>query len=122
MHAIFAVTNFSDASTPDREGEIEYEQGVKMADAAAATPTLEHYIWSTLPSAEVATGEKIRVPHADYKARVDKYIKEKLPDLAKKTTFFWMGFYATNLAYFPPFTPTYMVSAMRSSVCDSLSY
>lgn len=117
--AIFAVTNFSDASAPDREGELEYKQGIAMAEAAAATPTLEHYIWSTLPSAEVATGGKIFVPHADYKARVDDYIKKKIPHLAKKTTFLWMGFYATNLAYFPPFKPTYMASAIWERACIS---
>ena len=114
------MTNFGDTHAPDREGEIEYEQGIHMAEAAAATPTLEHYIWSTLPSGEIATGGKIRVPHADYKARVDEYIRQKLPDLAKKTTFLWMGFYATNLAYFPPLKPTYLVSTFWASMRHSL--
>ncbi|KAK0457216.1 putative hscarg dehydrogenase [Desarmillaria tabescens] len=82
------------------EGEIQ--QGKNLANAAAATPTLEHYVWSSLPSATTTTQGKVFVPHVDSKARVDEYIHSTLPDLAKKTTFFWAGFYATNLGSFVP--------------------
>ncbi|KAK0457224.1 putative hscarg dehydrogenase [Desarmillaria tabescens] len=82
------------------EGEIQ--QGKNLANAAAATPTLEHYVWSTLPSATTASNGKVPVPHIDSKSRVDEYIRSALPDLANKTTFFWAGFYATNLASFLP--------------------
>ncbi|MCJ1306086.1 hypothetical protein MMC08_008904 [Hypocenomyce scalaris] len=37
VHAVFAVTNFGETiftNCPGHEGEIEYEQGVKMAEVA----------------------------------------------------------------------------------------
>ncbi|KAG7439852.1 NmrA-like family protein-like protein [Guyanagaster necrorhizus] len=77
------------------DGEIQ--QGKNLANAAAATTTLEHYVWSSLPSA-VKGG--VSVPHIDSKARVDEYIFSSLPALAKKTTVFWAGFYAENLGTF----------------------
>lgn len=94
----------------EKAGETEYDQGVKLANAASRTPSLEHYIFATLPSASKATNGKIHVPHMDYKANVDVYIKEKLPELAKKTTFVWHGMYASNLAFFPNMKPTFFVS------------
>ncbi|KAK0482758.1 putative hscarg dehydrogenase [Armillaria novae-zelandiae] len=77
----------------------EIQQGKNLAKAAAATPTLEHYVWSSLPSSTAASNGAISVPHIDSKTHVDEYIFS-LPDLAKKTTFFWAGFYATNLGSF----------------------
>lgn len=94
----------------EKAGEIEYNQGVKMANAASKTASLEHYIFATLPSASKATNGKIHVPHMDYKANVDVYIKGKLPELAKKTTFVWHGMYASNSAFFPCMKPTFLVS------------
>lgn len=47
----------------DEAGELEEQQGINVARAAAKTATLDHYIWSTLPSARKFTGGKILVPH-----------------------------------------------------------
>jgi hypothetical protein len=46
----------------------------------------------------------------DGKARVDEYIFECLPELARKTTFYWGGFYAENVTY-PMFRPGLLESA-----------
>ncbi|RFU80657.1 nitrogen metabolic regulation nmr [Trichoderma arundinaceum] len=105
-HVIFAVTNFFDRFGQLDVEEIlktELQQGINLANAAAATPTLEHYIWSTLPnSRKLSNGQHI-VPHFDAKNKVDDYIKSN-QTLFNKTTFFWVTFYATNFR-FPMYTP-----------------
>ncbi|KAL7794783.1 NAD(P)-binding protein [Trichoderma afarasin] len=96
-HAIFAVTNFwglfSDAQKQFPEEKdvallagkaaaIETQMGINMVDAALATDTLQHYIWSTL---------------TDAYTQVTRYIQAK-PELLAKTTFVWCAYYATNFA------------------------
>ncbi|EUC32458.1 hypothetical protein COCCADRAFT_37630 [Bipolaris zeicola 26-R-13] len=107
--AIFAVTNWWDGlfrgASLNEAGDIEYAQGTMLARLASQVKTLEHYIWSTLPNGEKLTEGRIPVPHFDYKARVDDYIKETLPELAAKTTFLMFGFYPTNFADFPMLKP-----------------
>ncbi|KAK0203273.1 hypothetical protein DFS33DRAFT_1439206 [Desarmillaria ectypa] len=101
----FGVTDFWEllpTTGPDEAFEGEIQQGKNLAKAAAPTPTLEHYVWSTFTSAITTSKGALSVPHCDSKARVDDYIFSSLPDLAKKTTFFWAGFYATNLGSFLP--------------------
>ncbi|CEL04596.1 hypothetical protein ASPCAL05724 [Aspergillus calidoustus] len=107
-HAIFAVTNFFEAlPTLGFAGamEIETAQGINLAIAAAETPTLEHYIWSTLPNSAANTGGKVVVPYYESKNRVDAYIRSSLPDLLKKTTFLWLAWFAGNMLV-PIYTPT----------------
>lgn len=126
----------------DEAGELEEQQGANLAKAAANTATLEHYIWSTLPSAKKLSDGKIPVPHwsvscpspdpcpsshqvevianarvgsRDYKANVDDYIKSQQPDLAAKTTYLSVGYYPQNMAYFPQIKPLEIVS--RWSPC-----
>ncbi|KAK0203280.1 putative hscarg dehydrogenase [Desarmillaria ectypa] len=104
-YAAFGVTDFwalLPTAGPDGAFEGEIQQGKNLAKAAAATSTLKHYVWSTLPSSITTSKGALSVPHCDSKARVDDYIFSSLPDLAKKTTFFWAGFYATNLGSFLP--------------------
>ncbi|KAH7091253.1 hypothetical protein FB567DRAFT_269731 [Paraphoma chrysanthemicola] len=109
VSAVFAMTNwwehlFSGKSQIE-SGEIEEEQGMKLARAANRTPTLEHYIWSTTPSAKRQFHGKLLVPHMDYKANVDARIKAELPDLASLTTYLYFGYYPQNLAFFPLLKP-----------------
>jgi hypothetical protein len=118
-HAIFVTTNYWEHLFMHgniRAGEIEYEQGVRLAQAASKCPTLEHYIWSTLPSATAATNGRVSVPHVDHKAKVDEYIKNSLPDLAKKTTFVWVAFYASNIAYYPPLIPAKLSTSSKHAL------
>ncbi|KAJ4403163.1 hypothetical protein N0V91_006739 [Didymella pomorum] len=109
VQAVFAVTNWWEhlfqGKSQDEAGEIEEEQGMKLARAAAATPTLEHYIWSTTPSAKRKFKGKVLTPHMDYKANVDARIKAELPSLAAITTYLYFGYYPQNMAFFPLIKP-----------------
>ncbi|EGS22458.1 uncharacterized protein CTHT_0019960 [Thermochaetoides thermophila DSM 1495] len=107
-HIIFAVTNFFEPFAKLFDGpktaEIEKQQGINIAQAAAVTDSLEHFIWSTLPNSHAVSGGKFSVPHFDGKASVDDYIREKEPALLAKTTFLWVTWYHTNYS-FPVYTP-----------------
>lgn len=100
-HAIFAVTNFFETvATLGIEGSMEREtrMGVQLADAVAATPSLAHYVWSTLPDSRRNTHGAVAVPYYESKSRVDAYIRTH-PTLRSKTTFLWLGWYASNMQY-----------------------
>ncbi|KAL4866717.1 hypothetical protein BDV12DRAFT_198935 [Aspergillus spectabilis] len=111
-HAIFAVTNFfENLATLGVAGAMENETrlGINLANAAAATESLEHYIWSTLPDSNKKSGGKAPVPYYESKTRVNEYIRT-LPDLLRKTTFAWFGWYAGNMQfpiYHPASVPTF---------------
>ena len=110
--AIYAVTDFFEPfgqHGPQKAIEIEVEQGINLARAAASTNTLEHYIWSTLPNGMKISGGRYLVPHFEAKNKVDDYIKGDASLLAK-TTFLWVTFYASNY-YFPMFTPYHIPTA-----------
>jgi len=107
--AIFAVTNFWEllfkSMNQKQSGEEEEKQAMALAKAASNVKTLEHYIWSTLPGAASLTDNKFHVPHLDYKAKVDERIRAELPELAKKTTYLYFGYYPSNMAFFPMCKP-----------------
>jgi uncharacterized protein YbjT (DUF2867 family) len=110
--AIYAVTDFFEpfaASGPSAAIEIESTQGINLARAASATPTLQHYIWSTLPNGAQLSGGKYVVPHFEAKNRVDAHIRADA-SLRAKTTFLWVTFYASNFLY-PMFTPNLLKSS-----------
>jgi len=107
--AIYAVTDFFEPfakAGPEGGMKVEVQQGKNLANAAAKTPTLKHYIWSTLPNGSEISGGKYLVPHFEAKNKIDAYIKT-LPELYAKTTFLWITWYATNYA-FPMFTPVFV--------------
>ena len=78
---------------------------MRLARAAARVNTLEHYIWSTTPSAKRKLNGKVLTPHMDYKANVDARIKAELPTLAAMTTYLYFGYYPQNMAFFPLMKP-----------------
>jgi hypothetical protein len=88
--------------------EVEEAQGINLAKAASKTPTLKHYIWSTLPNGNKISGGKYIVPHFEAKNQIDAYIKSD-PTLYPKTTFVWLTYFMSNL-FFPMFTPNLVVS------------
>jgi len=100
-YAIYSVTNFFE-SLPNvgatKSMEIEVKQGINLAKAAAATASLQHYIWSTLPNTRRVTDGKVIVPYYESKSQVDDYIRAN-PALFNKTTFLWITFYAANINY-----------------------
>jgi len=103
---IYAVTDFFEPfakNGPEKAVQVEVQQGINLAKAAAATSALEHYIWSTLPNGKHISGGKFVVPHFEAKNTIDRFIKADSKLLAK-TTFLWVTFYASNY-YFPMFTP-----------------
>lgn len=121
VHAVFAVTNWWESlfqgKSQDESGEIEEQQGMNLARAAAATRTVEHYIWSTTPSAKRRFWGKLTAPHMDYKANVDARIKAELPDLAAITTYLYFGYYPQNMAFFPLCKPIeYVCRALHSLI------
>ena len=113
--AIFGVTNFWEHFFSKPVGaeacmNIEYAQACALANAAVKTSTLKHYIWSTIPSSEALSNGRLKVWHFEGKAKADDYIREKLPELAAKTTFLWVGYYPANVAHFPMLKAIPMVS------------
>ncbi|KAK5652388.1 hypothetical protein OQA88_10580 [Cercophora sp. LCS_1] len=111
---IYAVTDFFEPfaahSSPTKAVEIETQQGINLARAALSTiSTLEHYIWSTLPSAVNISKGKYNVPHFEGKIAIDQFIQSQ-PELVKKTTFLWVTWYHSNYT-FPMFTPYWIPTA-----------
>ncbi|KAH0536619.1 hypothetical protein FGG08_006530 [Glutinoglossum americanum] len=109
---IFAVTDFFEpfaSSGPEAAIKVESAQGINLARAASRTPTLEHYIWSTLPNGKRISGGKYLIPHFESKNIIDDYIKQD-KNLFPKTTFVWFTFYAANYL-FPMFTPNFVKSS-----------
>ncbi|KAL2812889.1 hypothetical protein BDW59DRAFT_178491 [Aspergillus cavernicola] len=106
-HAIFAVTDFFE-NLPTlgvvKAMETETELGINLANAAANTDSLEHYVWSTLPNSKQNSSGKGVVPYYESKNAVDSYIKS-ITHLLRKTTFVWFGWYAGNMML-PLFHPT----------------
>ncbi|KFZ16051.1 hypothetical protein V501_02430 [Pseudogymnoascus sp. VKM F-4519 (FW-2642)] len=103
--AVFSLTNYWESLFQlgrDGAGLQEQKQQTNIANAAAKTPTLKHYVFSTLPPAGKVSGGQLKVPHFDYKAAVEDYIRETLPELASKTTYLWVGWYASNLTGLKP--------------------
>jgi uncharacterized protein YbjT (DUF2867 family) len=95
-YAIFSVTNFW-----EHGAEMEYKQGILMADVAEEFH-VEHYIWSSLPNCEKITGGKYKVPHFTKKAEIEEYIKTK----KMSSTFVHAGSYLDNFQ-FPPLKPRF---------------
>ncbi|KAK4073235.1 uncharacterized protein Triagg1_5515 [Trichoderma aggressivum f. europaeum] len=93
-HFIFGITNFFElfatSEDTDKAMTIEIQQGKNLANAAEATPTMEHYVWSNLPGAIVESEGKMKVPHYDSKDIVAQHIRTK-KDLLSKTTFMPIG-------------------------------
>jgi hypothetical protein len=119
---VFAVTNWWEhvfqGKSQNEAGVIEEEQGMNIARAAATTWQLEHFIWSTTPSAKRMLNGDLMTPHMDYKANVDARIKSELPGLAAITTYLYFGYYPQNMAFFPLLKP---VQNVRDSPFNELT-
>lgn len=98
---IFAATNFFEPFIKygsEEAIDIETRQGINIAKAGAATPTLEHFVWSTLPNTHRISNGRFAVPHCVSKNRVNDFIKANSA-LLQKTTFLWVATYASNMNY-----------------------
>jgi uncharacterized protein YbjT (DUF2867 family) len=73
-------------------------------DAAATTPTLERFIYSSLPDVSKVEGGKYnRSKHSASKGWVEDYIKEQYPELNEKTSVIYLGAYNNNPFLTPHF-------------------
>lgn len=119
-NAIFAVTDFwqpffekyatlktsSDRATGEYAYDVEVARGKVIVDAAAKAlqqeGKLEILVWSGLPPVrERSAGKYTYVYHFDARAAVTKYIVDTYPELNKKTSILYMGFYCNNLIKYP---------------------
>ncbi|KAF8861106.1 NAD(P)-binding protein [Acephala macrosclerotiorum] len=117
-NAIFLNTDFWGTSTsPELQEKPESERGLiafekevlhgkNAAHAAAAVPSLEQFVYSTLPAMrKVSNGKHGSSFHWEAKATVVDYILEEEPELAKKTSFIYLGGYTTNAMLTPRLDP-----------------
>ncbi|TVY31890.1 NmrA-like family domain-containing protein [Lachnellula subtilissima] len=102
--AVYGATNKELAgqeNAAERSGEIAFEKevswGKNAAHAAAAVPSLERYVYSTLPSIRKGSNGKYGSHHNETKPTIVEYIVKEEPELAKKTSFIYLGAYTTNL-------------------------
>ena len=81
-HIIYAMTDFWQSMS----ATVEFEQGKRIVDIAAALPQLKHFVWASLPDGkELSKGQFVNIFHWQSKADVAKYIKNSKPALWVKT-------------------------------------
>ncbi|KAI1126254.1 NAD(P)-binding protein [Nemania abortiva] len=118
VHAIFLNTDFWAAyrasvlagDDPEKSSKIGYENEVQHGKnavvAAAGVPTLERLVYSALgPMNAGSNGKYSTAYHWETKAAIVDYIEKEQPDLAKKTSFIYLGAYATNALLAPKLDP-----------------
>ncbi|KAI0977136.1 hypothetical protein F4678DRAFT_3808 [Xylaria arbuscula] len=102
-YAVYGVTgikeNLATKDLPTLEA-LEEEWGKNIAQAAAETDGLQHFIWSTLPHALENSGGRFRLSNHIAKNNVDDYIRANA-DLAAKTTFLMIAQYHRNYSIGP---------------------
>lgn len=99
---IFAITNFWDKYSY----EVEVKQGKLINKLAAAVPTLEHYIFSSLADGrELAGGRFQNILPYNAKREILEDLKT-YEALWAKTTELWEAFYWQNWLKYPIFAPT----------------
>ncbi|KAF6828327.1 NmrA-like family protein [Colletotrichum plurivorum] len=119
--AIFAVTDFWGAVQDPKvqedavikgiqiaAREAEESWGRNIAAAAAGVPTLERFVFSTLPGvSDLSHGRLKNVYHYDGKANIVKHIQSSLPELWSKTSLIFVGHYNGNISPGSFFAPAY---------------
>ncbi|KAJ0413467.1 hypothetical protein BJY00DRAFT_296830 [Aspergillus carlsbadensis] len=113
-NVIFAITDFFEPAMKlgvEEGKKVEFAQATNMIRAAKQIPSLEQYIWSTLPNANALSKGKYSVPFFDNKSAVDDYIRRDEAFL-KKTTFLYLTFFSTNV-FFPVFLPIHIKTANK---------
>ena len=114
-HAVFAATDFfvpfaTLGADAEKAMALEWTQTRNIIEAALACDTLQHFVWSTLPHAARMSSDRYHVGHFEAKNRGEDLIRSH-PALLTKTTFAYVGWYATNFGY-PLFKPTWTVSVL----------
>ena len=84
----------------------EVSHGKNAAQVAAKVLTLNRFVYSALPPMKQLSGGKyFQSFHWESKAAIVEYIENDLPDLAKKTSFIYLGAYNTNPLLAPRLNP-----------------
>jgi uncharacterized protein YbjT (DUF2867 family) len=91
-YGVYGVTNFWE------HFEREYDHGMNLIEAVKNSD-VQHFVFSTLPSAVKTSNGQFSVPHLDIKAELEDYARRlKIP-----ATFVHVAFYYENfLTFFPP--------------------
>ncbi|KAL2827777.1 hypothetical protein BDW59DRAFT_179040 [Aspergillus cavernicola] len=117
-HAIFVNTDFwgpyvsgspSGAGTHSSDDAFndEVTHGKNAAIAASRIPTLERFVYSALgPIKRASAGKYTQSYHWDSKASIVDYIESEQVELAKKTSYIYLGAYATNPLFMPRLDPS----------------
>lgn len=114
VHAVFVNTDFwlpyraalaegHDRDTSSAMGHnTELRHTRNAAIAASKTPTIKRYIYSALAPMKTASGGKYsQCYHWDSKAAAVHMIEREIPELAKKTSYIYIGAYSSNAFPFP---------------------
>ena len=118
-YAIFAATDFfgpfgSFNADVKKAMEVEWTQTNNIIQAALACESLQHFVWSTLPHAARISNGKFKIGHFEAKNRGEDLIRS-VPSLLARTTFAYVGWYASNFQY-----PTFMPTALVCRISESL--
>lgn len=122
-HVIFANTDFfaplftAIASPALTEGwsarvyahDVEFKYGVNIAEAAAlpsTLKTLDRFVYSSLSDAtKWSNGKYTGVYHNNVKAKVEREIHARFPEVSRRMSTVHIGHYVTNWQIFPPLRP-----------------
>ncbi|KAI1161726.1 NAD(P)-binding protein [Nemania serpens] len=109
VHAIFLNTDFWEVyrasalagHDPEESAKIgfnsEVQHGKNAVLAAVSVPTLERFVYSALGPMNAASNGKYPTSfHWETKAAMVEHIEKEQPNLATKTSFIYLGAYATN--------------------------
>jgi hypothetical protein len=87
--------------------DTEVSYGKNAALAASKVPTLERFVYSSLPPMKRLSGGKyVHSFHWESKAAIVDFIENELPELAKKTSQIYLGAYNTNPLLQPRLDPS----------------
>ncbi|GAP82783.1 hypothetical protein SAMD00023353_0103170 [Rosellinia necatrix] len=113
-HAIFLNTDFWAAfrasslagDDPEKSSKIGFDtevlHGKNAVLAASGVSSLERLVYSALGPMNAASGGKYPTSyHWETKAAIVNHIEKEHPDLAKKTSFIYLGAYVTNPLLMP---------------------
>jgi hypothetical protein len=97
-NAVFCLTDFYDKSTVDAE----LYRGLLVARIASELPALHNFVFSSLPDARSLFGGKFQLilPY-NSKTYIKEGIQRGYPDLWKKTTVLYVGYYYQNWLKYP---------------------
>ncbi|KAL1877370.1 hypothetical protein VTK73DRAFT_8665 [Phialemonium thermophilum] len=118
VHAVFLNTDFwapyrsllesgvAQDVASKQASEVEISHGQNAAAAAAGLTTLERFVYSALgPMNAASQGKYPHSYHWEAKARIAEHIQKEQPELARKTSYIYLGAYSSNPLIMPRANP-----------------